>query len=114
MTALPTVTRQTIADDVHHALGLSRADSALLVDAVFEEITRSLIKGENVKISGFGSFVLREKNERLGRNPKTGVEVAISPRRVVTFKPSVLLSEQITKNQAPKAAETYGTRSDAA
>ena len=81
-----TLTRADLADVVHHRLGLSRAESAQLVERVLHHMCHSLADGKNVKISGFGSFILRDKGQRVGRNPKTGIEVAIAPRRVMTFR----------------------------
>ena len=79
-------------------MGLSRAKSYSFVDAVLEEITKTLEKGEAVKLSGFGTFAVRKKNQRIGRNPKTGTVVPISPRRVVMFKPSVILKQEVNGN----------------
>ena len=89
------LTRAELADSVHREIGLSRAESAQLVEQVLDSITEALVAGENVKISSFGSFVLRDKGLRIGRNPKTGVEVPIEPRRVLTFRPSQLLRQSI-------------------
>ena len=88
-----TVTRADLADALYHELGLSRNESAELVDSVFEEISDALAEGENVKISSFGSFTLRKKSSRVGRNPKTGVEVTITPRTVLVFKASHILKK---------------------
>lgn len=93
--AAGSVTRADLADAVHRELGLSRAESASLVECVLSEISTALVAGSNVKISGFGSFVLRKKGLRVGRNPKTGVEVPIEPRTVLTFRPSQLLRDDI-------------------
>ncbi len=90
-----TITRADLADALYHELGLSRNESAELVDDVFEEVSDALIQGDNVKISSFGSFTLREKKERIGRNPKTGVEVPISPRTVLVFRASHILKERM-------------------
>ena len=90
-----TLTRADLADIVHRKLGLSRAESANLVERVLHHMCHSLSDGNNVKISGFGSFILRDKGERVGRNPKTGVEVPIAPRRVMTFRASQLMRERI-------------------
>lgn len=92
-----TLTRADLADSVHESLGLSRADSAQLVESVLGHMCDSLADGENVKISGFGSFILRDKGERIGRNPKTGVEVPIAPRRVLTFRASQSMRETIAQ-----------------
>ena len=83
-----TATRADLADAVYRKLGLSRAESAALVETVLEEISAAIARGENVKLSSFGSFRVRSKGTRIGRNPKTGVEVPITPRRVIAFKPS--------------------------
>ena len=87
MAPMGTLTRADLAEALHHQVGLSRADSAKLVEQILGQMCEALSKGENVKISGFGTFVLRDKGERIGRNPKTGVEVAISPGKTVRFKP---------------------------
>ncbi len=89
------VTRSELTDAVYRQLGLSRTESSDLVEAMLEEISMALERGEAVKLSSFGSFSVRHKNERVGRNPKSGVEVPITPRRVVTFKASHLLKERI-------------------
>jgi len=90
-----TLTRADLADVVHREIGLSRADSAGIVERILSHMCQSLSDGQNVKISGFGSFILRDKGERVGRNPKTGVEVAIAPRRVLTFRASQTMRERI-------------------
>jgi len=92
-----TLTRADLADVVHRKLGLSRAESASLVERVLHHMCHALSEGQNVKISGFGSFILRDKGERVGRNPKTGVEVPIAPRRVMTFRASQILRDKIAK-----------------
>lgn len=89
------VTRSELTDAVYRQLGLSRTESSDLVEAMLEEISMALERGEAVKLSSFGSFSVRQKNERVGRNPKSGVEVPITPRRVVTFKASHILKERI-------------------
>lgn len=91
------MTRADLAEAVHRGVGLSRAESAGLVEQLLAHMCDALVKGENVKISGFGSFVLRDKGERMGRNPKTGIEVAIEPRRVLTFRASQVLRDRIVK-----------------
>ena len=91
----PTLTRADLAEALHLEIGLSRAESADLVEQVLDEITEALLDGGNVKLSSFGSFMLRRKGRRIGRNPKTGVEVPIEPRTVLTFRPSQLLRERI-------------------
>src|SRR3954453_23374615 len=81
-----TLTRADLADVGHRRLGLSRAESASVVERVLHHMCHALADGTNVKLSGFGTFVLRDKGQRIGRNPKTGVEVPIAPRRVMTFR----------------------------
>ncbi len=90
-----TVTRAQLSEAVYQEVGLSRNESAQLVEAVLEQIVGSLVGGESVKISSFGSFVVRHKGGRMGRNPKTGEEVPISPRRVLVFRPSHVLKDQV-------------------
>ncbi|USI74146.1 integration host factor subunit alpha [Sphingomonas morindae] len=97
MAEVGTLTRADIADRIHSEVGLSRADSAGMVERVLAHMCEALAKGENVKISGFGTFVLRDKGERVGRNPKTGVEVPIAPRRVLTFRASTMLRDRIAR-----------------
>lgn len=89
------LTRAELSDAVHREIGLSRAESAGLVENVLDAVSDALLAGDNVKISSFGSFVLRSKGLRIGRNPKTGVEVPIEPRTVLTFRPSQLLRQAI-------------------
>jgi integration host factor subunit alpha len=90
-----TVVRIDLAEAVYRRLGLSRKESALLVQAVLDELADALVAGESVKLSSFGRFFVRSKSERIGRNPKTGVEVPISQRRVMIFKPSHVLRAKI-------------------
>lgn len=97
-----TVTRAQLAEAVYQEVGLSRSESAGLVDAILEEIAHSLVMNGTVKISSFGTFAVREKGERVGRNPKTGEEVPILPRRVLVFRASQVLKNRI--NPAPPAA----------
>ena len=92
-----TLTRADLSDVVHRKLGLSRAESASVVERVLHHMCNALAKGNNVKISGFGSFILRDKGERVGRNPKTGVEVPIAPRRVMTFRASQIMRDRIAR-----------------
>ena len=89
-------TRSTLSEAVYRNVGLSRNESALLVDSVFNEISKSLIEGQDVKISSFGTFIVRNKKERVGRNPKTGEEVPITARQVVTFRSSNVLKSQVS------------------
>ena len=90
-----TVTRAQLSEVVYQEVGLSRNESADLVETVLEEISAALERGESVKISSFGSFSVREKGERIGRNPKTGEEVPILPRRVLVFRASHVLKDRI-------------------
>ena len=92
-----TLTRADLADIVHRKLGLSRAESANIVERVLHHMCRGLANGQNVKISGFGTFILRDKGQRIGRNPKTGVEVPIAPRRVMTFRASQIMRDRVAK-----------------
>lgn len=95
MRSIGTLTRADLADMINRQIGLSRAESSQMVESIIEHICQSLIDGENVKISGFGTFVLRDKGQRIGRNPKTGVEVPITPRRVLTFRASQMMKQRI-------------------
>lgn len=90
-----TLTRADITEAVYEEVGLSRHESAELVEVIMAEIANALVAGNNVKISSFGSFMLRDKAGRVGRNPKTGEEVPIAPRRVLTFRPSQVLKAMI-------------------
>ena len=105
---MDTLTRAGLTEAIYAEVGLSRQESAELLEAVLERIAVVLETGESVKISGFGTFLLREKGERVGRNPKTGVEVPILPRRVLTFRPSQVLKARINAGNAPKAPRTGG------
>src|SRR5262245_35489585 len=100
-----TVTRADLCEAVYQKVGLSRTESATLVELVLKEITDCLERGETVKLSSFGSFVVRKKGQRIGRNPKTGKEVPISPRRVMVLKPSAILKQRI---KADSDAGKYG------
>ena len=93
-----TVTRAQLTEAVYQEVGLSRHESADLVESVLLEISTTLAQGEMVKISSFGSFSVREKGQRIGRNPKTGEEVPILPRRVLVFRPSHVLKNKINTN----------------
>ena len=94
-----TVTRADLAEAVYEEVGLSRNESSDLVESVLDEISKALIDGENVKVSSFGSFTIREKGERIGRNPKTGVEVPISPRKVLVFRASHVLKDRVNRGK---------------
>ena len=95
MRSVGTLTRADLAETINRKMGFSRAESLDLVEDILVKICDAMADGENVKISGFGSFVLRDKKERIGRNPKTGVEVPITPRRVMTFRASQKLKDRI-------------------
>jgi integration host factor subunit alpha len=90
-----TLTRAQLSEAIYHTVGLSRTESAQLVERVLDEIGQSLMKGESVKLSSFGSFAVRKKGGRVGRNPKTGEEVPIEPRRVLVFRPSHVLKDRV-------------------
>ncbi len=91
-----TLTRMDLGEAVFREVGLSRNESSDLVESVLGHVSDALVSGQNVKISSFGTFSLRDKNARVGRNPKTGEEVPITPRRVLTFRPSHLMKERVT------------------
>ncbi|WP_435136874.1 integration host factor subunit alpha [Pseudopelagicola sp. nBUS_19] len=90
-----TLTRMDLSEAVFREVGLSRNDSAQLVESVLAHMSNALTQGEQVKISSFGTFSVRNKAARVGRNPKTGQEVPINPRRVLTFRPSHLMKDQV-------------------
>ena len=92
---MDTLTRAEIAEAINLKLGLSRSESLGMVESILTLMSDALARGENVKISGFGTFLLRDKSERVGRNPKTGVEVPITPRRVMTFRASQMLKDRV-------------------
>lgn len=95
MRSVGTLTRADLAEAINRKVGLSRAESLALVESILDRMSDAMTDGENVKISGFGTFILRDKNERVGRNPKTGIEVPITPRRVLTFRASQILKDRI-------------------
>jgi integration host factor subunit alpha len=99
-----TITRVDLYAAVYEKVGLSRSESLALVESVLKEITDTLAKGETVKLASFGSFIVRQKGQRIGRNPKTGTEVPISPRRVLVFKPSAILKQQINGKRSDTKA----------
>jgi integration host factor subunit alpha len=99
-----TITRADLAEAVYAQVGLSRNESSDLVEQLLDEMMAALVSGDNVKISSFGSFSVREKGERIGRNPKTGVEVPISPRKVLVFRASHVLKDRINKATQAAAA----------
>ena len=90
-----TLTRSDLAEKVYQNVGLSRNESAALVERVLDEVTGALLREEQVKLSSFGTFLVRAKGGRIGRNPKTGQEVPIAPRKVLLFRPSHVLKDQI-------------------
>jgi len=90
-----TLTRLDLSEAVFREVGLSRNESADLVESVLKHVSDALVRGENVKISSFGTFNIRDKNARMGRNPKTGEEVPINPRRVLAFRPSHLMKDRV-------------------
>ena len=99
-----TITRADLGEAVYQEVGLSRNESADLLESVLEYMSDALIKGETVKVSSFGSFSVCEKGQRIGRNPKTGEEVPILPRKVLVFRPSQVLKSRI--NEIRKPSET--------
>lgn len=90
-----TLTRADLAEAVYLKVGLSRAESAQLVEMILNEICDAVVRGETVKLSSFATFQVRSKSERVGRNPKTGEEVPITPRRVISFKASNVLKQRV-------------------
>ena len=92
---METVTRADSTESVYRNIGLSRNESSELVEAVLEEVCACLEKGEEVKLSSFGTFTVQSKRERVGRNPKTGIEAVITPRRVLSFRPSHILKDRV-------------------
>ena len=93
---METLTRAHLAEAIYAQVGLSRNESAALLETVLSRISAALAAGESVKISAFGTFLVRQKGQRVGRNPKTGVEVPIAPRRVLTFRASQIMRERIS------------------
>jgi integration host factor subunit alpha len=94
------VTRVELYDAVYRKVGLSRSESSALVEVVLKEISDSVARGETVKLSSFGTFTVRQRGKRMGRNPKTGADVPISPRRVVVFKASAIMKRQINGDRS--------------
>jgi integration host factor subunit alpha len=90
-----TLTRKTLSEAVYREVGLSRNECADLVETVLNHMSNALIKGEQVKISAFGTFSTRDKKQRVGRNPKTGTEIPITSRRVISFKASQIMKEKV-------------------
>lgn len=100
-----TVTRAQLTEAVYQEVGLSRNESAELVESVLNEVSEALARGEMVKISSFGSFSVRQKGRRIGRNPKTGEEVPILPRKVLVFRPSHVLKKRINAGAGKPASQ---------
>ncbi len=98
-----TITRADLCESVYQKVGLSRSESAGLVESILEEICLAAVRGESIKLSSFGTFSIRSKNERVGRNPKTGEEVPITPRRVMVFKPSNILKDRVLEDNSKRA-----------
>ncbi len=92
---MKTITRADVAETIYEEVGLSRKDSNDILDMILDEMVQELSKGNDVKLSSFGTFSLRDKKARAGRNPKTGVDAVISPRRVISFKPSQAMRKTI-------------------
>lgn len=105
MRSMGTLTRADLAETINRKMGFSRSESLDLVESILAHMCESMSKGENVKISGFGSFILRDKKERVGRNPKTGVEVPITSRRVMTFRASQLLKDRVAQGGMTRDSE---------
>jgi integration host factor subunit alpha len=113
------VTRVGLYDAVYRKVGLSRSESSALVELVLKEISDSVARGETVKLSSFGTFTVRKKGKRMGRNPKTGIDVPISPRRVVVFKASAIMKRQINgdrsiSKQSPREKSSPADKSGSA
>lgn len=109
-----TITRADLSEAVYQEVGLSRNESAALVDLVLQEMSDALLKGQAVKISSFGTFSVRSKGQRIGRNPKTGEEVPILPRRVMVFRASHVLKQAINHAAAQSAAPATAPSTPAA
>ncbi len=105
------MTKAEIVEQIYERVGFSKKEAAELVERVFEIMKETLAEGEKVKISGFGNFVVREKNARKGRNPQTGQEILLDARRVLTFKPSLVLKNVLNETEvtdADRASEAAG------
>ena len=96
-----TLTRSDLSEAVYREIGLSRNESSEMVETILSRMVEALIAGDSVKISSFGTFAVREKGARMGRNPKTGEEVPIDPRRVLVFRPSHILKERVNAGHSP-------------
>jgi integration host factor subunit alpha len=106
-----TITRADLTEAVYQEVGLSRNESADLVETVLSEIAAALARGDSVKVSSFGSFSVRQKGRRVGRNPKTGEEVPILPRKVLVFRPSHVLRDRINEAQTAETPRVGAARS---
>ena len=107
------MTKADLVESIYEKVGFSKADSALIVDSFFDIFKETFAKGRNVKISGFGTFAIKQKHSRKGRNPQTGEEIVIPARKVLTFKPSHVLKEALNGADAPSTREA-GEESGAA
>ena len=107
-----TVTRAQLSEAIYREVGLSRNESADLLEMVLNEVSEVLVNGETVKISSFGSFSVRQKNPRICRNPKTGEEVPIDSRRVLIFRPSNVLKQKVNVDKAKSRATASGAKSN--
>lgn len=94
------MTKADIIEQIYEKIGFSKKESAEIVELVFDTLKETLEKGEKIKISGFGNFVVRSKHPRVGRNPQTGEEIEISSRRVLTFRPSQVLKQALNKTES--------------
>ncbi len=101
-----TVTRAELFDAVQQEIGVPRSDASLIVEAVLDHIAETLVHDETVKLSSFGTFAVRHKNSRIGRNPKTGEEVTIEPRRVVVFRPSHVLKDAVNDGHTERRSRS--------
>jgi integration host factor subunit alpha len=106
------MTKAEIVEQIYERVGFSKKEAAELVEKVFEIMKETLSEGEKVKISGFGNFVVREKNARKGRNPQTGQEILLDARRVLTFKPSLVLKNILNENDVTDADREAVVRAD--
>ena len=107
-----TITRAQLSESVYQEVGLSRNESADLLESVLGYISEALASGQPVKISSFGSFSVRQKSQRIGRNPKTGEEVPILPRKVLVFRPSQVMKSKINEKRAPGQGSGQGAEQD--
>ncbi len=105
------MTKAEIVEQIYERVGFSKKEAAELVEKVFEIMKETLAEGEKVKISGFGNFVVREKNARKGRNPQTGQEILLDARRVLTFKPSLVLKNVLNESEVTDAEREADARS---